>query len=78
MCVVEHLLHGKRHQQDLLQNAEYVYQNCVCVYCEWIPDGMQRSEVNTKQIKCTTDGEQRKKYGRKIRTKKERKVRNKK
>lgn len=41
---------------------------------------IQRREINTKQIKRTTDGQQRekKKYGRKIRTKKERKERKKK
>jgi hypothetical protein len=48
MCVVERLLHGKCLQQDLLQNAGYVYQTFACVYSGWIPDGMQRSEVNIK------------------------------
>jgi len=48
-----------------------------CVYSEWIPGGIQRSEINIKQIKRTTEeGRGKKKYGREIRTKKERKERN--
>jgi len=47
------------------------------VYSEWIPGGIQRSEINIKQIKRTTEeGRGKKKYGREIRTKKERKERN--
>jgi len=32
-----------------------------CVYSDWIPGGIQRSEINIKQIKRTTEGQQRKK-----------------
>jgi hypothetical protein len=43
-----------------------------CVYSEWVPDGMQRSETNNKQNAQQIESRG-KKYGRKIRAKKERK-----